>query len=79
MGRSITQINKLPVSELTDEEIAKAAMYRMEAKSAMLVYLDKNNVPYFVGGHRAEIGKAFHRQLISAWKIRFGKLKLLHS
>jgi hypothetical protein len=31
---------KLPISELTDEEIAKAAMYRLNTKSLMFIYED---------------------------------------
>ena len=47
--RHINQIKRLPVSELTDEEIVKAARHRLEAKFCALVYLDREGQAIFLG------------------------------
>ena len=70
--RHIRDIKDLPVSNLTDEEIVKAAMYRLQAKAAMLVYADEENT-YFLGRYK-QGGRQILRQLQLAWEGRFGKL-----
>ena len=70
--RHLREIKDLPVSELTDEEIVKAAMHRLGANAAMLVYSDENQT-YFIGRYRKG-GRMVLRQLQSAWEERFGKL-----
>lgn len=70
--RQLREIKNLPVSELTDEEIVKAAMHRLNANAAMLVYADGDNT-YFIGRYRKG-GRMILRKLQSAWEERFGKL-----
>lgn len=39
--RNIRILRELPISEMTDEEIVKAAMDRLKSKTVMLGYLDE--------------------------------------
>lgn len=41
--RNIKEIRKLPISELTDEEIVKGVMDRMKSKSVMVGYIDEDS------------------------------------
>lgn len=41
--RTISQIEKLPVCQLTDEEICKLFFGRFEAKALVMMYVDENN------------------------------------
>lgn len=70
--RHLREIKELPVSELTDEEIVKAAMHKLGANAAMLVYADEEQT-YFIGRYQKG-GQMVFRQLQSAWEERFGKL-----
>lgn len=70
--RHIRDIKNLPVSELTDEEIVKATMHRLQAKATLLVYADDDNT-YFIGRYRKG-GRMVLRQLQIAWEEKFGKL-----
>ncbi|WP_019540581.1 hypothetical protein [Proteiniphilum acetatigenes] len=40
--RNIRILRELPISQMTDEEIVKAAMDRLKSKAAVLGYLDDN-------------------------------------
>jgi hypothetical protein len=42
-ARKTSEIKHLPISELSDEEIVKAAMHRLEAKCVVLFYLSADN------------------------------------
>lgn len=76
MMRHIREIEKLPISELTDEEIAKAALYRLNAQAVMLIYLDQEGQSYFLGRYKKAGGRSFIRHLLLAWEEKFGgKLK----
>lgn len=46
--RHIRELRDIPVSEMTDEEIVKAAMDRLKTKSVMLVY-DNDGQYTFLG------------------------------
>lgn len=60
--RSITQINKLPVSELTDSEICKLFFCRFDANALVMIYEDK-------AGERHLFGRLFTRKnIISRYK-----------
>lgn len=57
--RHIRVLRELPVSEMTDEEIVKAAMDRLQTKSAMLGYLNDDMrwqfIYYHKNGYRAAV------------------------
>lgn len=40
--RNIRILRELPISQMTDEEIVKAAMDRLQTKACMLGYIDDN-------------------------------------
>ena len=65
------------LSDKTDEEIAKAAMHRLNAKFAAIVYLDSEGNCYFIERHKNKEGRIFWLMLIRAWGKYFGKLKKL--
>lgn len=75
--RTIHQIKNLPISELTDEEIAKAACYRLNAKFAMLVYMDQDGKSYFLGKWKDKQGKQLWNRLLEAWVNKFGPMRKL--
>lgn len=71
--RHINQIKNLPISELTDEEITKAAMYRLNTKALMLVY-DDGGQWNFISRYKKGGGVLINR-LKLAWEEKFGKFK----
>lgn len=73
--RNIKELRGLSISEMTDEEIVKAAMDRLKSRSAMLVYDDGEKF-VFLGRYRKE-GRLMIRQLQIAWEEKFGKFKKL--
>lgn len=71
--RHIREIEKLPISELSDEEITKAALHRLNSNAVMLVYNDtSNNRMYFIGRYKKG-GSHLLTSLKQAWEERFGK------
>lgn len=75
--RHIRVIEKLPISELSDEEIAKAAVHRLKANLVGLVYQDEEGYSVFIGRYRNSAGRRFWKQLITAWEGKFAKLRRL--
>jgi hypothetical protein len=71
--RNIRVLRSLPISEMTDEEIVKAALDRLQSKSIMLCY-DDGERQVFMGRYRKD-GKRFIEELKFAWEAKFGKLK----
>ncbi len=71
--RHISEIRDLPISQLSDEEIAKAAMHRLESKALYLVYQDEKEGLIFIGRWRGGGSKSI-TALKQAWEERFGKL-----
>lgn len=75
--RNIREIRNLPVSELTDEEIVKAAMDRLKTNSVMLVYNDVDDRRYIFLGRYKKGGRLMLRQLQIAYEEKFGKFNKL--
>jgi len=73
--RHIREIYNLPISELTDEEICKAAMKRLKTKSILLVYDDEESKKWIFLGKYKKGGSLMHTRLKEAWETRFGKFK----
>lgn len=73
--RHISEIYELPVSQLTDEEILKCAVKRLETKAAMLVYESEDKF-IFLGRYKKG-GNRLLTMLNKAWVERFGKWKKL--
>jgi len=72
--RNIREIRDLPISQLTDEEILKAAVYRLQTKAAMLVYESDNGGLVFLGRYKKG-GYPTLTKLKRAWEDVFGKFK----
>lgn len=70
--RHIRIIEKLPISELTDEEIAKAALHRLDAKAVMLIYGDEDMLT-FLGRYRNG-GSPIATAIKRAYEKEYGKL-----
>ena len=65
----------LPISELTDEEIAKATMYRLNTKYLMFIYEDsESNNMIFITRWKKD-GRAVVSQIKKAIEEKFGKIK----
>lgn len=73
--RNIKELRKLPISELTDEEIAKAAMDRLGAKMVALCYLDQGGQSYFIVRIKDNEGKVFWNKMKAVWENVVGKVK----
>lgn len=72
--RHIREIENLPVNQLTDEEICKAAMYRLNSNFAMLIYHDmENNRLVFLGRYRKD-GRQLNAKLIKVYEREYGKM-----
>lgn len=72
--RHIREIKDLPISQLSDSEIVKAAMYRLEAQAVALMYVDKEGKSYFFTRWRHKAGKPFVNMWLQAWGKLFGKM-----
>jgi hypothetical protein len=75
MTRHIRQIINLPISQLSDEEIVKAAMHRLNAQGVALMYIDADGQQYFFTRYRHKVGRTFVSQWLKAWENLFGKMK----
>lgn len=73
--RRIHEIKNLPISQLTDEEIAKVAMYRLKAKGIVLAYMDENNGAAMFYRWKNKTGKLFCDVLKKIWDNKIGKQK----
>lgn len=73
--RNIREIRTLPVSELSDEEILKAAVDRLKCKAAVFMYQspDNNNM-IMLGRYRAG-GYPIITNIKHALEAVFGKFK----
>lgn len=72
--RHIRQIKDLPISQLSDAEIIKAAMYRLDAQAVAMMYVDKSGQSYFFTRWRHKAGRPFVRMWMQAWEKMFGKM-----
>jgi hypothetical protein len=57
--RRINEIKDLPVSQLSDEEICKAAMHRLGSKMCCLIYRGDDGKIYWCTRWRDKIGRAY--------------------
>ena len=71
--RHIRELRTLPINEMTDEEIAKAALDRLKTKSLMLVYTDDERW-IFLSMYKKG-GLQMLNCLKTAWEDKFGKFK----
>ena len=63
--RTITQIENLPVKELTDTEICKLFLVRFEANALVMCYTDQAGGEHFFGRLRTENSyRATYRRLL---------------
>lgn len=72
--RHIRQIINLPISQLSDAEIVKAAMHRLNAQGVALMYVDQDGNEYFFTRWRHKIGKSYVSRWMKAWEALFGKM-----
>lgn len=73
--RNIRILRELPISQMTDEEIVKAALDRLQTKAAMLCYEDPESKRVIFFGRYKKDGRIILRQLQVAWEEKFGKWK----
>lgn len=57
MCRRISEIKNLPISQLSDEEIVKAAMHRLQAKAIVMGILDSDNNTWLFIKYKTVRGK----------------------
>ena len=73
--RHIKDIENLPISQLSDEEILKVAFKRLGTSAAMLVYESENRLVFLGRYSIPKKGYHFLSQLKKAWEKEFGKFK----
>lgn len=73
-ARHINAIKNLPISQLTDDEIVKAAMYRLEANCCAIMYQNEEGQSYFLTRYKNKQGKQFVNRMLLAWEGKFGKM-----
>jgi len=71
--RNIKILRSLPISEMTDAEIIKAAVDRLNAKAGMLVYFDQESNRYIFMSQWKSDGYHLISDLKKAWEAKFGK------
>lgn len=72
--RNIKELRKIPISEMNDEEIVKAALDRLHTDCAMLVYNGEDNKLMFIGRYK-KTGLDTIRKLRHVCEMVFGKFK----
>ncbi|MGV8094494.1 MAG: hypothetical protein AB2L24_21785 [Mangrovibacterium sp.] len=73
--RNIREIRNLAISELSDDEIVKAAMDRLNTKAIMLVYDDADSNKWIFLSRYKKGGLSLLNALKRAWEEKFGKFK----
>jgi hypothetical protein len=68
------EILKLPIGELTDEEIVKAAMYRLDTKMATLIYIGEDDKVYYLTHWRNQIGRSYWNRIRFSVKLLFNRV-----
>jgi hypothetical protein len=74
-ARHIRVIRDLPISQLSDDEIVKAAMYRLEANCCAIMYQDEAGQSFFLTRYKNKRGKQFVNLMLLAWEGKFGKMR----
>lgn len=71
--RHIKEIEKLPISDLTDEEILKCTVKRLNTKAAILIYEDEGNITSL--WRYKKTGYPYLTQVKKVLENAFGKFK----
>ncbi len=75
--RHLNEIKKLPIDQLTDEEIVKVVQKRFNAQLAALIYMDEDGKKFFIVRYKNREGKSFWMQMFHAWAKMFGEIRKL--
>lgn len=73
--RSIDDLQKKPIDELTDEEIVAIIRVRFKSKFALIAYESKGG--YLFVSTYAPGGKTMVSNLQKAWEEKFGHIEVL--
>jgi len=73
--RNIRELRNLPISEMTDEEILKAAVDRLQTKAAVLIYESPDNGIIISLGRYKKGGYPILTDIKHALEAYFGKFK----
>jgi len=76
--RNIRELRNLPISEMTDEEILKAAVDRLKTNAAMLVYDDAESNKWIFLSRSKNGGSALITRMKKVCESVFGKFKSLN-
>lgn len=71
--KSIAELSNLPISQLTDEEIARVICSTFKSRFALLAYESEGE--YLFLSTYASGGKSMIANLQKAWEAKFGKVK----
>lgn len=73
--RKISEIKDLPISQLSDEEIVKAAMYRLDATYCAIMYRDREGNSFYIDRWKSKYGKVFGDRCRKDWENTFGNMR----
>jgi len=72
--RRINDILKLPIGELTDEEICKAAMHRLGTDVCTLIYKREDGVIQYLIHWRNKAGRSFWNKIEIGAQLLFNRV-----
>lgn len=76
--RHIKILRELKMSEMTDEEMLKVAVDKLQAKAGMLIYMDRQNTVWWFGRYKNKFpeSRRWLKQMEQCWEKYFkGKLQ----
>lgn len=75
--RNIRELRNLPISEMTDEEILKAAHDRLGTNCCMLIYNSPDDFKIIILGRYAKDGRIDMMRLKTVFENIYGSMKSL--
>ena len=73
--RTILELIKLPIDELTDEEIVRVLRDKFQSRFALIAY-ESDNEYLFLSAYKGK-GKSMIKNLQIAWEEKFGHIEVL--
>ena len=74
-ARPILELIKLPIDELTDEEIVRVLRDKFQSQFALIAY-ESDNEYLFLSAYKGK-GKSMIKNLQIAWEEKFGHIEVL--
>lgn len=76
--RHIREIENLPINKLSDQEIVKAALFRLKSAAVLMVYEDNGQLVFIGQYSNSKNGNKYITWMKRAWEDKFGKFKSIN-